>query len=71
MTAHNWDEQNDGITGITAGTVVETLIVPVGVSVVRVQGRYILNQGDSIGIKYLAKAGEITMGIRFFMDDDG
>ncbi len=69
VTAHNWDEVNDGLGGITAGTVVETLIAPVGISVIRVQGRYILNQGDAIGVQYLAKAGEITMGIRFFMDD--
>ncbi len=69
VTAHNWDEVNDGIGGLTSGTVLETFIVPVGISVVDVAGRYILNQGDAIGIQYLAKAGEITMGIRFYMDD--
>ncbi len=69
VTAFTWDEVNDGLGGITGGTVMETFIMPVGKETIDVAGRFILNQGDRIGVQYLAKAGEITMGIRFFMDD--
>ena len=68
VTAFTWDEVNDGLGGLSLGVVIETFIAPVGVSVVDVGGRYILNQGDSIAIDYLAKAGEITIGIRFYME---
>ncbi len=68
VTAYTWDEVNDGLGGLSAGTVVETFIMPVGVEVVDVAGRYILTQGNSIMIDYLAKAAEITMGIRFYME---
>ena len=66
---YTWDEVGDGMTGFTSGTKFKTFILPASAFVLPVDGFMVLPQGTSLGITYTGKAGEIELGVRFYMEE--
>jgi hypothetical protein len=64
---YSWDESNDGLGGLTGGTILKTFITGAGFTVHPLDGSIILGLNDSITVYYkVAGGGEFEAGIRFY-----
>jgi len=69
--AYAWDESGDGMTGLSAGTILKTKILAVGDTSESFNGALMLGQNDSLSVAFSGAAGEFEASIRFhFVDKD-
>ena len=69
VTAHNWDEVGDGLTGLTGGTVLATVILAVGSNRFGTAGSLIIPKGQRFSVEIIG-ASEITIDVRFFIEQE-
>lgn len=73
VTCHNWDETGTvGIGGLTGGTIIESTILPIGPTEIRIDGSLVLEQGNSLLLHIDNGTGgnvEVECGIRFYFDN--
>lgn len=67
VTAYNWNEVGNGMTGITGGTIIETFVLPVGLFSINFGGTFILKRTNSIVINFEGVIAEITASLHFYM----
>lgn len=71
IISHNWDEVAGGITGVSGGNLIKTFILNAGITTLRTDGVFILEQNDVFGIEVnnpTAGAIEFEVGIRFYFE---
>lgn len=70
---HNWDETGTtGITTLTGGTLIESQILPVGITILQIDGFMVLPQGNNLVVRILDGTGnsiEVTCAVRFYYDE--
>lgn len=71
---HSWDEVGTaGVTGLTAGTIVNVYVPIIGVLILPIAGSIILGQNDSLTLRFQNDIGgaatEMGAGFRFYFDD--
>jgi len=64
-TFYNWNENGDGMTGLSGGTVLKTFIISKGFNVFPLDAALVLENDDSFAIEFIG-AGEFECGVRFF-----
>ncbi len=70
-TAHSWDEVNNGIGGLSGGTVVSTFTEAVGMTVHPLDGAVILGKNNAFTVETASTSttDEISVLIRFYFQD--
>lgn len=68
VTAHSWDEVNNGIGGLSGGTVVSTFSEGVGVTVHPIDGAIILGKNNAFTLEMASTSttDEVSAVIRFY-----
>ena len=66
--AYNWDEVGDGMTGLTAGTIISSDYIVAGLTALPFDGVMILAKDDNIVLSTELTTTEFTARFRFYFD---